>query len=292
MTGDKMKIKYECLTCLSKQTVELAVRSTNDPELQKKIIKYGLQEISDLAFVETPPLVTGNAYAYGKKLTGCEDPYSDEKKESNRLAQHFIDVMKLEEKVSNSKNPFDIALKLSIAGNIIDFSMDYIPDENDIIQSIEKSLETHIFGISSDELFDECKKANKIMIIADNAGEIVFDKILINYLEKNKITYVVKGGAIVNDATMKDAKETGLTEMVKVIDNGSAIQGTVLKTCSEEFIQEYNASDVIITKGQANLETLDEETGKNIFFLLRAKCKPIAIEIGCEQGEFVILKSQ
>jgi len=126
------------------------------------------------------------------------------------------------------------------------------------------------------------------MYIADNSGEIIFDKFLLENLPVNKVTYVVKGGPIVNDATMDDAISTGVADLVKVIDNGHSAQGIILKDCSSAFNNEFNKADIIISKGQANFETLSDIKDKTIFYLLRAKCSSIASEIGCNRMDYVL----
>ena len=126
------------------------------------------------------------------------------------------------------------------------------------------------------------------MYIGDNSGEIIFDKFLLENLPLSKVTYVVKGGPIVNDATMEDAISTGLVDLVKVIDNGHSAQGTILKDCSSAFINEFDKADLIISKGQANFETLSSIEDKTIFYLLRAKCSSVAHAIGCNRMDYVL----
>ena len=287
-----MKIEYDCLPCLTKQTIRLAKRVSTSESTQKQIIKYGLKAISDHAFLESAPYITGLIYTYSKNLTGISDPYSAEKEEFNNIAEKLITKMNLKDMIRKSNNPFDTAVRLSIAGNIIDFSLGIDLEENGVRSSINASLEAELFGSSSPEILNRAQKAKKILFIADNAGEIVFDKLMIEEMPTDKITYVVKGGPIVNDATLKDAQSVGMTELVRVIDNGAAVQGTILKMCSKSFIDEFNEADLIISKGQANYETLSDIKNKEIFYLLRAKCHCIALDIGCNKGDFVILRKK
>lgn len=286
-----MNINYECLPCLSKQAVKLACKVTDNEELQKKIIKFGLEKISENAFIQSAPYVTAEIYKFGKEISGVRDPFEKEKKEFNIIAAKLIRDMNLEEKINTSKKAFDVGMRLSIAGNIIDFSLGKEINKKDVENSITESLKTNIFGSTSDEFLKKINKAKKILFLADNSGEIVFDKLFINCLPKDKITYVVKGGPIVNDATMEDADFVGMNKLVKVMDNGASIQGTILNRCSNEFLEEFEKADLIISKGQANYETLSEVSDTEIFFLLRAKCMSIAEDIGCELNEFVVLNN-
>jgi hypothetical protein len=133
--------------------------------------------------------------------------------------------------------------------------------------------------------------ANKVLYLADNAGEIIFDRFLIEQIGVDKITLAVKGSPVINDATIDDAKAAGLTEIVKVIDNGDDAPGTILETCSDEFRQYFENADMIISKGQGNYETLSR-INKNIFFILKAKCPVIARDIGCEIGHMILQRTK
>ena len=285
----KVKIKYECLPCLSRQTASLARQVTGNVELQKKIIMNGLRVLSERAFIDSSPKVTADIYNIAKGLSSCIDPFEEEKKLFNDVAIDLIEKYKFEKMIQEGVNPIETAVRLSIAGNIIDFSVSDNLDESHVIDSIEKSLKVDLFAGNMEKFKSACSNALRIMIIGDNSGEIVFDKLLVNALDKSKVTYVVKGGPIVNDATMEDAKYIGMNDLVRVITTGSAIQGAELQYCSDEFRKEFEAHDLIICKGQANFETLDEITGKEIFFLLMAKCDTVANEIGCNTNDFVLL---
>ena len=137
----------------------------------------------------------------------------------------------------------------------------------------------------------DAANAQDILYLADNAGEIVFDRLLIEQLPMQKITVVVKGFPIINDATMEDAVAAGLTEIVSVIDNGSDAPGTILEICSDAFVSRFEQADLIITKGQGNYETLSD-IDKNIYFILKAKCPVIASDLGCPIGQMVLINKR
>jgi len=285
-----MKVKYDCIECLTRQTITLAKKMTDNETSQQNIISFGLKALGEHSFKEAPPLITGLVYEYAQVHSGVVDAFEDEKKEHNLIAQEMIENMDLKNKVLSSDKPFDTAVRLSIAGNIIDFSVGYAIDESLVKDSVELCLTSEIHGESTDALKEAVANAKKILVLSDNAGEIVFDQLLVSLLPKRKTTYAVKGGPIVNDATMVDAEAVGMTKLLTVIDTGSTIQGTMLDHCSEEFVEVFDESDLIISKGQANYETLNHLSDKNIYFLLRAKCDCIADEIGCQQNDFVIIK--
>lgn len=283
-----MKVSRECISCLARQAVEIAEEATSNVAVQEEIIKRSLKELGELDFNETAPEIAFRMHQHAKGITGNNDPYARLKMQYNEIAKEIYDRINEEKWLEKSENPFDMACRLAIAGNIIDFSVGLKLEHSDILKSVEDSVKHHIFGTGSTALKEAVKKSEKIMYIADNSGEIIFDKFLLQYLPMHKVTYVVKGGPIVNDATMEDAISTGVVDLVKVIDNGHCAQGTLLKDCSSTFISEFNESDLIISKGQANFETLSDIKDKKIFYLLRAKCSSVAAAIGCDRMDYVL----
>jgi len=227
-------------------------------------------------------------HQHAKNITGIHDPYKELKEQYNKIAQDIYERIVEEKWLGHAIDPFDMACRLAIAGNIIDFSVGLKLKQSDIVKSVFDSIKHDIFGTGTAALKEAVEKANHILYIADNSGEIIFDKFLLECLPLNKVTYVVKGGPIVNDATMEDAIVTGVVDLVRVIDNGHSSQGTVLKDCSSAFIEEFSKADLIISKGQANYETLSDIKNKTIFYLLRAKCKSVASNIGCNRMDYVL----
>jgi len=286
-----MKLSNQCIGCLEREAIKISRKVSDDLAVQEDIIAYGARVLKKHKANATSPYITGLVYDYAKEKSGVIDPYHHEKHIFNKMALDFIDRLNLAGLIRSSKDSFDTAVRLSIAGNIIDFSLGKDIKKQDVKDSIEESLNASLFGIESHELIAAINNANNIMFIADNAGEIAFDKLLVNRIDKKKVTYVVKGSAIVNDATMSDAIEVGMDQLVTVIDNGAGMQGTLLEHCSDTFKKAFDDSDLIIAKGQANYETLCDINDKNFYFLLRAKCNVIAENIGCPQGSFVLLSN-
>lgn len=287
-----MKISRECIHCLARQAVEIAEEATNIKDDQHEIIRCSLRELSEMDFNDSAPIVAHKMHQHAKRVTGIIDPYKDLKTVYNNIANDISARIKSEKWLENSEDSFDTACRLAIAGNIIDFSVGIDLEYSDILASVEKSMNAQLFGAGSKALKDAVSKANKIMYITDNAGEIIFDKFLIEQMPYEKITLAVKGGPIVNDATRDDAIESGLSSIIRVIDNGFDAQGTPMDYCSKEFIDEFNSSDLIISKGQANFETLSHIVDKEIFYLLRAKCKSVAEEVGCNKMDYVLMSNR
>lgn len=283
-----MKISRECISCLARQAVEIAEEATNDVTIQQEIIKRSLKELGEMDFNETAPEIAFRMHQHSKNITGINDPYKRLKEQYNEIAKEIYERIIEEKWLDKAEDPFDMACRLAIAGNIIDFSAGLNLEYSDIVKSVEDSIKHDIYGTGTIALREAVERADKIMYIADNSGEIIFDKFLLENLPANKVTYVVKGGPIVNDATMDDAISTGVVDLVKVIDNGHSAQGTILKDCSSTFKSEFSKADLIISKGQANFETLSDIKDKTIFYLLRAKCSSVASAIGCKRMDYVL----
>lgn len=285
-----MKVSHQCISCLARQAVEIAEEVTDDLALQEQILKMSLQELANTDFCESAPEIAYRMHQHAKNVTGNNDPYEHLKERYNAFAREICEKIIEENWLEKAEDRFDMACRLAIAGNIIDFSVGLELELSDIIKSVGDSIKHNIFGVGTKALREAAEKAEKIMYIGDNAGEIIFDKFLLENLPLNKITYAVKGGPIVNDATMQDAISAGVADMVRVIDNGHASQGILLEKCSLEFNREFQEADLIISKGQANYETLSDIKDKDIFYLLRAKCSSVAASIGCNQMDYVLTR--
>ncbi|MBF0519231.1 MAG: DUF89 family protein, partial [Nitrospirae bacterium] len=196
-------------------------------------------------------------------------------------------IYHISDRVLKSSNPLWIASRLAIAGNIIDFGIYDL--SVDIEGTVERALKEHIEVDDFQCFSKEVQKHEEILYLLDNAGEIVFDLLLIEVLTcmGKTVTAVVKGAPVINDVTMTDAIEVGLADLCRVIDNGSDAVGTVLEFCSNTFKEEFNRHDLIISKGQGNFETL-VDTDKNNCFLFQAKCDVIARALALQTGAMLL----
>ena len=173
--------------------------------------------------------------------------------------------------VNNSKNRLLTAIRITIAGNVIDLG---VGKEFNILEDVEKILDQE-FAIFDFEGFKyQLKNATSILYLGDNAGESVFDKILIEELNK-PVTYVVRDLPVINDVTIEDAISSGLDEVAEIITSGTSASGTILNLCNDVFVERFNSADMIISKGQGNYEGLSN-VDRLVFFLLKAKCAVIA----------------
>ncbi|MDO9255105.1 MAG: ARMT1-like domain-containing protein [Bacteroidales bacterium] len=221
-----------------------------------------------------------------RELNGVADPYYKEKQQSNRIAYKLYGEWK--PKVLASDYPFNLALRLAIAGNIMDYGVDHVFD---VQKTIKKSLHTDFAIDHSALLKQRIKEAKSILYLGDNAGEIVFDKLFIETIKHPNVIFAVKDGPILNDVTFEDADAVGMNEVAAVISNGYDASSTLLEKCSNEFLDVYHSADLIISKGQGNLEGLINQKDPRIFFLFMVKCDVIAEKIGVPKGSLAVFNN-
>jgi uncharacterized protein with ATP-grasp and redox domains len=260
--------------------------ATVDEGMQRQVLDSVAGMIPQFSFKLTPPVIAQKVYRVVYDITGNNDPYLQAKKRSNRLALSLYPGLK--EIVASSKDPLLTACKMAIAGNAIDFGPQ--ADYGDLNSIVETSLASPFSIDYYREFKKSVEKASQILYLGDNAGEVVFDRILIEQIRLIKrmdITFVVREKPIINDATMDDALAVGLNEVASIIPNGSDAPATILSQCSPQILELYSSADVIISKGQGNYESLSREQ-TNIFFLLRAKCPVVAEPLNVNVGDAVL----
>jgi len=284
-----MRIFLDCIPCFVRQALDSARLATEDEQIHEKVVREVLRLAADLDMSQSPPVIGQRIHRLIRKLICNNDPYHELKERFNRLALRIC--AELEERVRTSEDPLETAVRLAIAGNIIDLGVKTSIKESDVEKIIRDCLTADFDSRQVEEFRNAVSRAEKILYLADNAGEIVFDRLLIEQLPCEKVTVVVKGNPVINDATIEDADVAGLSRIVEVIDNGSDAPGTILESCSQAFRNRFAESDLVIAKGQGNYETLSD-ADKNIFFILKAKCPVIARDLGCEVGEMILRKSE
>ena len=265
-----MRTYPQCIPCLINQGLN-AVRKLNlGRELEKEIALRSLKLLSQFESLDRSPAY----YAYFvqqivKEISGTQDPFYEMKRFANEKAREILGSL-------TEPQSLEEALKLSCVGNYIDFA---IRDVKDIEREVGELLRKEFYVWDYCAFSERLESSRSVLILGDNAGEIVFDKPLVKTLKKlgKEVIYAVKGKPILNDATYGDALEVSMTELCKVVSNGSDKVGTWIEDCSEEFRDIFYGSDIVISKGQANFETLND-SDRDIFFLLIAKCEPIASE--------------
>ena len=283
-----MKTFLDCIPCFVRQALGAARLISPDPAVHEKIIRELLSWTSKLDMNQSPPAMGQRIHRRLREITGVKDPYRAAKDHQNRLAMDLLPEMKA--KVESSSDPLTAAVSLAIAGNAIDMGVNSDLLDSSLRKSIRHALTIPLIGDRS-QFFQDVHRAEHILYLTDNAGEIVFDGLLIEKLEPARVTVAVRGAPVINDATLADAWDLGLQEIVELMDNGSDAPGTLLDDCSDKFKQRFMEADLILAKGQGNFETLSGDP-RPIVFLFQAKCPVIATHAQVPLGTHVIARSR
>jgi len=287
-----MQAYLECIPCILRQVAEVAGLTTADAALQREAMRASCRLLSQADPLQTTaPELTQQVHRKLKTILGQDDLYKEIKEKENSQALALLP--QVEPLVQDADDPLEMAVRVSILGNVIDYGAMLRFDIHDVLARIHELP----FGIYDYERFKKDvignDKGPKILYIGDNAGEIMFDAILVKELLRHEceITFAVKSEPILNDITLADAQLAGLPELVSVIESGSTTPGTLLSEATDVFLQAYKQADFIIAKGQGNLETLDE-LDKPVYFLLKMKCPYIARDLKVEAGDLVLWKKE
>jgi damage-control phosphatase, subfamily I len=281
-----MKAHLDCFPCFLRQAIIALRFGTKDETLQETILKSTLEEIRN-AEISKPPAYTATFIHRKIRQMLGKDPFREIKSEYNRIALGLYPSLK--SAIERSPDPLWTGARLAIAGNVIDFG---IFTSVDIEGAVRKALNTQIAVDDFDAFKEAVLKNDDILYLTDNAGEIVFDRLLIETLNRlgKKVTAVVKGAPVLNDSTMEDAEETGLAAVCEFMDNGSDAVGTMLDWTSPAFQKTFHHARLVISKGQGNFETLAGNE-KTIFFLFQSKCDVVSKELRLSKGSMLLKKS-
>lgn len=281
-----MKAYLDCLPCLMSQALKVARAATDDEIAQRRIIDSVASLIPQLQPGLTPPEIAQQGYRLIYQITGNSDPFRKAKAEANQVALALYP--RLKEEVASSEDPLLRACQLAIVGNSIDLAPDFT--QTDTKSLIETALVTPLAINDYRQFANRVRRSQRVLYLGDNAGEVVFDRLLIEELHRVKeleIHFVVRERPIINDATRKDALAVGMDRVATIVSSGSDAPATILSQCSAEMLKLYYSADLIVAKGQGNYESLEGEPG-NIFFLLRAKCTLLAEPLGVKVGDAVL----
>jgi len=276
-----MKTYLDCLPCFMSQALRAGRIATNDERKIKALLDDVGCLTKEIPMENTPPETGDLIYQKVREITGIQDPFKHIKK------QHIHEALalypKLKQIVNDSSNKLLTAIRIAIAGNIIDLG---VGKEFDILEDVNRVLKQDFAIFDFEEFTAHLEKAESILYLGDNAGESVFDKILIEELGK-PVTYVVREIPVINDVTFEDAISSGLDEVAEIVSSGSSAPGTILKLCSDDFLHRFNHADLIISKGQGNYEGLSN-VQRSVFFLLIAKCRVIANDLKVKENDIVL----
>ncbi len=277
-----MKTYLDCIPCFLRQTLDTARIITQDERRIRKVMDAVSLLLPKISLEASPPEIGREIYRLINKTIGVNDPYRSIKQKYIKIALSLYP--ELRRMIESSKDRLLTAIRLAIAGNVIDFAA----NPNFVLgREIGKIISQDFSIFHYNDFKRRLEQAGEILYLADNAGETVFDRLLIEEIKK-PVKYVVRGSPVINDATREDAILSGIDRVAEVISSGSDAPGIVLKYCSREFLEIYRSADMIISKGQGNYEALSEES-RPIFFLLKVKCPIIARDVGVDEGSIVLL---
>ncbi len=279
-----MKTSVECIPCFARQAAEAVSLAVEDPAQREHLLRKLLRAIADADWGGSPPVMGQRIHRIIREAIGDHDPYRGVKERMNRMAAKLLPEMR--EAMRQQADQREAAVRLAIGGNLLDAGAKTQIAAEDLPRHLD-TLWTQPLRGDVGALYRAAEQAHSILYLADNAGEIVFDRLLIEALPAEKVTVFVRGMPVINDATMEDAVSAGLPEIAPVFDNGSDAPGTLVEECSNEFREWFERADLVIAKGQGNYETLSDTT-KHTFFLFTVKCPVIATHVNEAVGSLVV----
>ena len=280
-----MQTNLDCIPCIVNSFIRLLKTGDLTDIKKEQALRRLLSFIAEMDYKKSPPVLGREMHRMMREELNDHDPYHEIKNTYNRM---MLDMYsEFEEMVNNANDPFDMAMRLAIAGNVIDFGPQ---DEFNIMDTINRVILSKIAIDDSKSLKNDLSEANSLLYIGDNCGEIVLDKLFLETINIPNKIFAVRGSPVLNDSTFDDAITVGIDNIATVITTGDNAPGVVLESTSDEFKKIFSSSDIIISKGQGNLEGLIGQQ-ENIYYLLVAKCQLVGNILGAEKGDFIVKKN-
>ncbi len=279
-----------CASCLIGRAMKEIKRATDDPEIQMKAIKAVIKLMAELFDENQIPAFLGTERdRLIKRITGNPDPYREVKKFSNQKALEVLPILEEELSGMDEEEAFSAACRYAVGANRLDFD---IPMHEPRPENLLEELRNLRLSIDHSQELREIVRGKDVLFLTDNAGEIVIDKLVIERLSElaDRLTIATRGGPILNDATIEDAKMAGLHRYGELITTGTDAVGILLDQCSSDFLEAFERCEVVVAKGMANYESLSEvPLRKPIAYLMFVKCEPIGEDVGAPKDTGVIL---
>jgi len=275
----------DCIPCFVRQALEALREVCSDEAEIEPVLRVVLTEIAGFDRTHSPPELGRTIHGLIRRALNHGDPYLKIKQRSTQQALRMMPAVR--HRIKRSESPFPTAVRFALAGNILDFALASLWREDQLAETLARAEFHPLDEALVTRLQRAVERAQTILWLADNAGETVFDRLMIEHMPDKTILYAVKAGPIINDATLEDAREAGLEELTDIIDNGTDAPGTVLSLCSPEFREVFERADLVIAKGQANFETLNE-VNREVFFLTQIKCAVIARHYRFAVGDWIV----
>ena len=281
-----MKIADECVTCIINQSQRVADAIHADEMLKRQLLDHVSAMSTQFSFELSPPEIAADVYEAMAVIAQKEDLYDEVKRISTQKAQSFVPFLK--EKLQNSDDKLLTATKIAVAGNVIDLAAAV---EFDLEKELEKIFHTEFAHNDFAKLTQELQSAKKVVILGDNVGEHIFDYLFIETLQELfvdiELYYMVRGCPIINDVTLKEAKEAGFDKLCHLVNSGVNTPGFAYSRASKEAQELFDSADLVISKGMGNYECLSPTHRKNVCFLLKVKCNVVAASLGKEVGDII-----
>jgi uncharacterized protein with ATP-grasp and redox domains len=281
-----MKIDPACVECIINQSRRVADAIRADDTLSSKLSGTVERMSGAFDFEQSPPEVAADVYEKMALIAGKADLYDEVKVHSTAKAKALMPSLR--DRIDASKTPLLTAIKVAVAGNVIDLAAEVAFD---LDEELEKIFETDFSHDDFEKLRKSLGEAKTLLYIGDNVGEHLFDYLVVETLRtlypSLRIAYMVRGNAIINDVTMKEAQEAGFEKICDVVDSGVNTPGFVYERANEKSRKLFDSADLVITKGMGNYECLSPSPRKNICYLLKVKCNVVARSLGREVGDIV-----
>jgi damage-control phosphatase, subfamily I len=278
-----MRIHLRCVPCLFEQALSAARTLGLSYEDTRRLVRRVNGAVEQMDWEQPAPLMGRNIHHAIRSITGVDDPYAVLKREHTEAALALLP--EAQQAVDGASHPFATAVQISIGGNLIDLGSP-LGREVEVEDCYRQALARPVDAEGVRELERRVAKARDVLFLADNAGEIVFDRPLLRLIGADRLTVAVRGGPVINDATLEDAARAGLTDRYRVITTGSDVPGIWPDRCEPAFRARLEEADLVIAKGQGNFETLSE-WDREVFFLFLVKCGAVADELGEPLGTAV-----
>jgi damage-control phosphatase, subfamily I len=281
-----MKTSTDCLSCFITQTLRTVRRCGGDAAAEEQAARTALRLLAEADLEQSAPVIAARLYPELYAALGSADPYAEVKRADNaRLLAHYDRFAAL---VSGADDPLRVAVKLALAGNVIDLGAQ-LPESMNLERTVAQLLEVEPIIDEIDALAAALGRARRVLYLADNAGELVLDRLLIETLPPGPaLTLAVRGGPVINDVTLEDARQVfaGCPRQPELIAPETTLPGVDLARSGPAFVEVFEAADLIIAKGQGNFETLDELAGRYpICFVFVVKCEVVARQLGLALGD-------
>lgn len=281
-----MTIDKECVGCIINQSARVAKAINASDNLAHKMTSSVELMSKDFSFDDNPPEIASYVYEELAKIANKVDLYDEVKEISTQKAKSFIPLLK--NKLQSSSNKLMTATKIAVAGNVIDLAAQV---EFDLEEELNKIFDTDFAHNDFYMLKEKLTASKKVLVIGDNVGEHVFDYIFIQTLQELfphvDFSYMVRGNPIINDVTIKEAKEAGFDELCELVDSGVNTPGFVYSRANSYSQKLFDTADLVISKGMGNYECLTPSHRKGICFLLKVKCSVVASSLSKEIGDII-----